>query len=78
MCASLKEIDWGNISEAIPVFLTLTVMAFSYNISYGIAAGFIFHVIIKITKREAKDLHPILIGAVVLFLLHFATLPFVG
>ena len=49
-------------------------MALCYSISYGIAAGFIFYVITKLCKREAKDVHPILWVAVVLFILNFVLL----
>jgi AGZA family xanthine/uracil permease-like MFS transporter len=49
-------------------------MALCYSISYGIAAGFIFYCITKIVKKEAHDIHPILWGATVLFILNFVLL----
>ena len=74
MASSLAEIKWGDFAEAIPAFLTLAITAFSYNISYGIAAGFIFFVIVKITTKKAKEVHPIIYGAAALFIINFVAL----
>jgi AGZA family xanthine/uracil permease-like MFS transporter len=71
MAESFKGIQWDKIHESIPAFFTVTIMAFAYNISYGIAAGFIFYALVKICKKEAKDLHPVLIGSILLFLIYF-------
>jgi len=71
MADSFKGIKWNELSEAIPAFITVVVMAFAYNISYGIAAGFIFYCLVKFCKKEAKDIHPILFGSTLVFLLYF-------
>jgi len=71
MAESFAGIKWKDMEEAIPAFFTITIMTFAYNISYGIAAGFIFYCIVKLCKKEAKDIHPILFGATLLFLLYF-------
>lgn len=77
MLASFKEIDWVDLHEAIPAFFAGMFMAFCYNISYGIAAGFIFYCIVKACKGKLKDIHPILIGSSVLFILNFIILAFI-
>ncbi len=77
MMAAFKEIDWAELSEAIPAFFAGVFMALCYSISYGIAAGFIFYVITKISKRQAKDIHPILWVSTVLFILNFVLLAIV-
>ncbi len=74
MMSSFKEIDWSELTEAVPAFFAGIFMALCYSISYGIAAGFIFYVITKLCKREAKDIHPILWVSVVLFILNFVLL----
>ena len=71
MAESFADIRWKEIDEAIPSFFTVIVMTFAYNISYGIAAGFIFYCIIKFCGNKMKDVHPILIGVTLLFLLYF-------
>ena len=74
MAESFAGIKWDDIEEAIPSFLTILIMAFAYNISYGIAAGFIFYCIIKLVKGKAKEVHPILYVATFLFILNFIVL----
>jgi len=71
MAESFAGIQWKEMEESIPAFFTITIMTFAYNISYGIAAGFIFFCIVKLCRKEAKDIHPILFGATLLFLLYF-------
>ncbi|MDI9460953.1 MAG: NCS2 family permease [Saccharofermentanales bacterium] len=74
MMSSFNEINWSELTEAVPAFFAGVFMALCYSISYGIAAGFIFYVITKLCKREAKDVHPILWVSVVLFILNFVLL----
>ena len=71
MAASFKEIQWDDLGEAIPAFLSAVVMTLAYNISIGIAFGFIFYIIVKICKKETKEIHPILWGSAGLFALYF-------
>lgn len=48
MMSQAKEIDWNNMSEAIPAFLTLIIMPFTFSITNGIVFGLLaagcFHV----------------------------------
>lgn len=74
MLSAFKDIKWEDLSEAIPAFFTGIFMAFCYNISYGIAAGFIFYCIVKIIKKQAKDINLVLWIATVLFILNFILL----
>ncbi|MFU0536264.1 NCS2 family permease [Gardnerella swidsinskii] len=71
MASSLKEIAWDDISEAIPAFFAAVFMAFSYSISYGIAAGFIMYCLVMTCKKRAKEVHPMLWIVSLLFLLDF-------
>ena len=77
MLSAFKEIKWDDFDEAIPAFFAGIFMAICYSISYGIAAGFIFYCITKICKKKAKQIHPILWGATVLFILNFVLLTFI-
>lgn len=71
MAASLKEVKWDDIAEAIPAFFAAVFMAFSYSISYGIAGGFIMYCIVKTCKGKAKEVHPIIWTVAALFILDF-------
>ncbi|MDR1942713.1 MAG: NCS2 family permease [Endomicrobium sp.] len=78
MMSSVMNINWSNLEQAIPAFLTISIMAFAFNISYGIAAGFIFHCVIKLFQGKIKEVHPILLGTAVLFLINFIIIAFRG
>ena len=78
MLSSFKEVNWTDLSEAIPAFGAGVFMALCYSISYGIAAGFIFYCIVKIVKGKFREIHPILLVAAILFILNFVILAFIG
>lgn len=71
MLAAFKDIVWDNLEEAIPAFFAAIFMGLNYSISYGIAAGFIFYVLIKLVKGKVKEINPILWVATGLFVLNF-------
>lgn len=74
MVSSFKEINWNDLAEAIPAFMASIVMGLIYNISYGIAAGFIFYCLIKIVQGKIKEIHPVLAVATIGFILNFVIL----
>ncbi len=74
MISSFAEIKWSDLEEAVPAFFAGVFMALCYSISYGIASAFIFYCVVKIVKREAKSIHPIIAGVAVLFILNFVLL----
>ncbi|GEK28622.1 hypothetical protein LSI01_09330 [Furfurilactobacillus siliginis] len=67
-------INWADTEIAVPAFFTAAFMAFSYSISYGIAAGFIFYILVKAAKRKFNEISPILWVITALFLLNFIVL----
>lgn len=72
--SAFKEIKWDDFEEALSAFFAGVFMALCYSISYGIAAGFIFYCIVKICKRQARDINPVLWVATALFILNFVLL----
>lgn len=74
MMSSFTKINWEDMDEAIPAFFASVFMGFGYNISYGIAAGFIFYCIVKMCKREFNEVHPILLVSTFLFIINFIVL----
>lgn len=74
MVSSFKDIDWTNFEDAVPAFFAAIFMALCYSISYGIGTGFIMYCLVKIVKGKAKEIHPILGVATVLFILNFVLL----
>lgn len=74
MMGSFKNINWEDLEEAVPAFMASVVMGFVYNISYGIAAGFIFYCIVKLLNGKAKEIHPMLAIVTIGFILNFIVL----
>ena len=56
MLMTLRNIDWDDVEVAIPAFLTVTVMAFSYSISNGIGIGVIAYTLIKMFTGKIKEI----------------------
>lgn len=71
MMGSFAKIKWEDFDEALAAFFTAVVMPFTYSISNGIAVGFIFYVIMKISKGKARDVHPIMYIVTCLFILNY-------
>ncbi|MFF3348023.1 NCS2 family permease [Streptomyces sp. NPDC002779] len=75
MMTQVKHIDWDRYEIAIPAFLTIAVMPFTYSITNGIGAGFVAYVVIKAVLGRAKEVHWLLWGTSALFLVYFAIDP---
>ncbi|KXT88175.1 NCS2 family permease [Streptococcus oralis] len=74
MLASLKDIDWHDLSEAVPAFFTSIFMGFSYSITQGIAIGFLTYTLTKIIKGQAKEVHAMIWILDVLFILNYISM----
>ncbi|MBA2812178.1 NCS2 family permease [Streptomyces sp. KM273126] len=75
MMTQVKHIDWDKYEIAIPAFLTIAVMPFTYSITNGIGAGFVAYVLIKTVLGKARQVHWLLWGTSALFLVYFAIDP---
>ncbi|SDY47865.1 NCS2 family permease [Acinetobacter kyonggiensis] len=54
MIQGIVHIEWDDITEAVPAFLTIVFMPFTYSIADGIAMGFISYALIKLFTGKAK------------------------
>jgi adenine/guanine/hypoxanthine permease len=75
MMQQVTEIEWSDLEIAIPAFLTIVLMPFTYSISVGIGAGFIAYVAIKLVVGKAGQVHPLLWLVAVSFVVYFAIHP---
>ena len=75
MASQVRNIDWSDIGIAIPAFLTFILMPFTYSIANGLGAGFIAYVIIRIAQGRAKEVHVLMWGVAVAFLIYFCMGP---
>jgi adenine/guanine/hypoxanthine permease len=75
MMQQVKGIDWDDLEIAIPAFLTIVLMPFTYSITVGIGAGFIAYVVIKLVRGKVAEIHPLMWVVAALFVLYFAIHP---
>ncbi len=71
MMRNVTNIDWKDPAAAVPAFLTISVMSFTYSISYGIAAGFLSYTIIKLCTGKVKEISPVTAILSLVFLFTF-------
>ncbi|NPA48166.1 MAG: NCS2 family permease [Thermococci archaeon] len=71
MMSAIKNVDFNDASEAIPAFLVLVTIPFTYSISDGIGMGFISYVVIKVLSGKWREVHPIMYGLAAIFLAYF-------
>jgi adenine/guanine/hypoxanthine permease len=75
MMAQVRSIDFTDFTVAIPAFLTIVVMPYTYSITNGIGAGFLSYTIIKVVTGRGHHVHPLLWIVSGFFLVYFAIEP---
>jgi AGZA family xanthine/uracil permease-like MFS transporter len=75
MMTNARHVDWADRATAIPVFLTVVIMPFTYSITAGVAAGVISYVAIKIAQGKAREIGAFMWGLTAIFLVFFALNP---
>ncbi len=71
MGSNLSKIDNSDFANPAAAFMTILFMITAYSVSEGISAGFITYTVCKIAQGEHKDVHPIMYGLSVLFMIHY-------
>ncbi|WP_443208501.1 NCS2 family permease [Saccharopolyspora sp. 5N708] len=75
MLTQIRQIDLSDFSIALPAYLTIVVMPFTYSIANGIGAGFISYVLLRVFTRRARTVHPLMWVVSAAFVLYFAAGP---
>ncbi|MFJ3901589.1 NCS2 family permease [Streptomyces sp. NPDC090025] len=75
MMQNAKHVDWSDRSVAIPVFLTVVLMPFTYTITTGVAAGVISYAVIKTAQGKAREVGGFMWALTVVFVVYFAIHP---
>lgn len=78
MMQQIRGISWEDLEIAIPAFLTIVLMPFTYSITVGIGAGFLAYVLIKVVLRKAAEIHVLMWIVAALFAVFFAIEPITG
>ncbi|MDQ0764841.1 NCS2 family permease [Streptomyces canus] len=75
MMMNARHVDWADRATAVPVFLTVVIMPFTYSITAGVAAGVISYVAIKVAQSKAREIGAFMWGLTVIFLVYYALHP---
>ncbi|MCQ4196939.1 NCS2 family permease [Streptomyces parvulus] len=75
MMMNARHVDWADRATAIPVFLTVVLMPFTYSITAGVAAGVISYVAIKVAQGKAREIGAFMWALTVIFVVYFALNP---
>jgi len=72
MMSQVTKIDWDDVEEGLPAFLTIALMPFTFSITVGIGAGFLTYVLLKVARGKARKVHPLMYVVAVAFVVYFA------
>ena len=75
MMTQIAGISWKKLEIAIPAFLTIILMPFTYSITVGMGAGFVSYVVLKAATGKAKEIHVLMWIVSALFVVYFALGP---
>ncbi|MFE4218305.1 NCS2 family permease [Streptomyces sp. NPDC056844] len=75
MMQNARHVDWSDRSVAVPVFLTVVLMPFTYTITTGVAAGVISYSAIKLAQGRAREVGVFMWVLTLVFLVYFALHP---
>ncbi|PTL79846.1 NCS2 family permease [Vitiosangium sp. GDMCC 1.1324] len=73
MMSGARELEWGRMDEALPGFLTIALMPFTYSIANGISAGIVSYAALKLLSGRPREAHPVVYVLAGLLVLHYAT-----
>ncbi len=75
MIAQVRFIDFTDFTMALPAFLTIVIMPFTYSIANGIGAGFISYVVLATASGRGRSVHPLMWVVSAAFVLYFVSGP---
>ncbi|MCU1646205.1 MAG: Xanthine/uracil/vitamin permease [Nocardia sp.] len=57
MMTQARKIDWNDLEIAVPAFITIALMPFTYSITNGVGAGLISYTVIKLARGKFREIH---------------------
>lgn len=71
MITTVVDIDFSDISEAFPAFMTILMMPLTYSIAEGISFGMISYALIKLLTGKGKEVSPLVYVLSIVFILRY-------
>jgi AGZA family xanthine/uracil permease-like MFS transporter len=75
LMGQIRNIDFADLTIAVPAFLTMVLMPFTYSITNGVGAGFISYVVLKAFTGKGRQVHVLMWIVAVVFAIYFAIEP---
>jgi len=72
MISGIRDVDFSDMTEALPAFCTMIFMPFTYSIANGIAMGLIMFCLIKLLNGQAREIRPLAAVVALVFILRYA------
>jgi adenine/guanine/hypoxanthine permease len=69
----LKDVDWGDITEALPALITALAIPFTFSIAEGIGIGFVTYCVIKLLTARQREIP---VGAAIIALAYVVKVAF--
>ncbi|MFE3103567.1 NCS2 family permease [Nocardia tengchongensis] len=71
MMTQARKIDWNDLEVAVPAFITIVLMPFTYSITNGVGAGLIAYTVIKLARGKYREIHWLVAVVSVVFVAYF-------
>ncbi|MGN7820375.1 NCS2 family permease [Chitinophaga sp. 22536] len=71
MMGAVVKIDFNDVTEAIPAFLAIVMMPYTYSIAEGIVFGMLSYVLLKVLTGQYKQISPVMYVLAILFIVTF-------
>ncbi len=72
MMQGTSDVSWTQLEEALPAFLTIVMMPFTYSITNGLVAGMGTYVLLKVLRGKAREVHPVLLLLTLILMVYYA------
>jgi len=75
MMRQARRVEWTDLTEAIPAFLTMVLMPFTYNIAHGVACGIVAYVVVKVGSGRWREVSWLMWVLALVMVVSYAALP---
>ena len=72
MLGNIRDVDFSDMSNALPAFCTIVFMPFTYSIANGVAFGLITYCLMKLTTGRRQDVKVLTLAISVVFMVRYA------
>lgn len=72
MMVGARDVEWERLDEAVPAFLTIVAMPFTYSIANGIVFGICSYAAIKVVSGRRREVTPLIYVLAVLLTIYYA------